>query len=168
MDDTLESLFRREYPRLVRALTLATGSEELAAEAVQDAFVQAYRHWKRISAYDDPARWLRRVALNRVTDSHRWSRRRDAGLARLASERQARDADRASAAGDEADGWLIDLHRAVAQLPSRQRMVVSLHYLADLQVDEVAEMMQISAGTVKSQLSDARRNLSRTLEVHDV
>lgn len=53
---------------------------------------------------------------------------------------------------------------AVAQLPKRQRQVVTLFYLADLPVAEVAILLSIAEGTVKSQLSDARAALRRILE----
>ena len=168
MPETIESLFRSEYARLVRALTLASSSLPLATEAVQDAFVQANRHWARIRDYEEPARWLRRVAVNRIADSRRRVRRRDAGIVRIGSDRRARGADVVPAPDAIADGALVDLRAAVAELPERQRLVVSLHYLADLGVDEVADLLQISPGTVKSQLHDARRSLFRTLEVRDV
>ena len=83
MDDTIDALFRAEYAKLVRALTFACGSEDLAAEAVQDAFVQEDKHWSRICRYDDPARWLRRVAVNRITDARRRARRSDRKVDRL-------------------------------------------------------------------------------------
>ena len=53
--DTVEALFRTHYARLVRALTLVSGSREAAADAVQEAFVKAHLHWGRIRRYDDPA-----------------------------------------------------------------------------------------------------------------
>jgi RNA polymerase sigma-70 factor (ECF subfamily) len=164
---TVEDLFRQEYARLVRALSVACGSEDAAIDAVQDAFVQANRHWRKVRDYDDPARWLRRVALNRLADGHRNRRRRDAGVERIGSDRLARGADTVAAPDDHADGSLVDLRAAIAALPERQRLAVSLHYLADLGIDEVAELLGVSAGTVKSQLHDARKNLLATLEVRD-
>jgi DNA-directed RNA polymerase specialized sigma24 family protein len=78
----LADLFRGEYPRLVRALGAAAG-RDAAADAVQDAFVQAARHWRRIGDYDDPAAWIRRVAVNRVADQRRAARREAAALPRI-------------------------------------------------------------------------------------
>jgi len=71
VDDPLEMLFRTHYARLVRALTLVSGSRELAADAVQEAFVKAHLHWWRIKRYDDPLGWVRAVAINRLHDVHR-------------------------------------------------------------------------------------------------
>ena len=50
---------------------------------------------------------------------------------------------------------LIDLHDAIREPPERQREVVTLHYLADLSVHVIAAQLDISEGTVKSQLHDA-------------
>ena len=58
----MESMFRAHYGRLVRALTVAGGDPEIAADAVQEAFVKAHLHWRRIRHYDDPVGWIRRVA----------------------------------------------------------------------------------------------------------
>jgi len=152
---TLEDLFRRSYAPLVRALTVACGDPDDAADAVQDAFVQAGRHWHRISRYDDPAMWVRRVAVNRLANQRRGARRRAAFLART------RDGAAEPVSSD------IDLMRAVAALPPGQRLAVGLHYLADLSVDDVAAAMEVSPGTVKSQLHDARHALALSKEVLD-
>jgi RNA polymerase sigma-70 factor, ECF subfamily len=152
----LSEIFRAEYVRLVQALAVAHGDTEVAAEAVQDAFVQATRHWHRVAGYDDPAGWIRTVAVRRLLDRRRGLRRREAAFARL---------DPSPAHTDAVPD--VDLARAIAALPAGQRMVVCLHHLADLPVDAVAGAMGIAAGTVKSQLSDARRALARSLEVAD-
>jgi RNA polymerase sigma-70 factor (ECF subfamily) len=57
----------------------------------------------------------------------------------------------------------IDLEKAIAALPSRQRLAVSLHYFAGLSVVEVAQVMRCAEGTVKSTLSDARSKLKDIL-----
>jgi len=150
---SLEDLFRVEYPRLVRALSVAAGSPEVAADAVQDAFVQASRHWGRICSYDDPAPWVRRVAVNWLADQRRLLRRRTAALARLGEPRA------------EEKPTDLDLAAAVRALPPRQRTAICLYYLADLPVSEVAQLMGVTAGTVKSHLADARGRLSHLLEV---
>lgn len=54
---------------------------------------------------------------------------------------------------------LLDLKAAIGALPSRQRLILTLFHLADMSVAEVAQALGISAGTVKSTLSDARARL---------
>jgi RNA polymerase sigma-70 factor (ECF subfamily) len=155
-----ERLFRDEYPRLVRSLTLVCGDGEVAADVVQDAFVQAHRHWRRVAAYDDPATWVRRVAINRAINHRRGVRR----LRRFVD--RAAPPDRSHRSGgteppDLAAG--LDLWRAVAALPHQQRHVVALHYLADLPLAEIAAALGIQPGTVKAHLHHARIALADRL-----
>lgn len=79
---TVEELFVREYARLVRALGTAF-EPEAAADAVQEAFIEADRRLRRISTYDDPAAWVRRVALNRLLTARRTHLRRAEILATI-------------------------------------------------------------------------------------
>jgi RNA polymerase sigma-70 factor (ECF subfamily) len=160
VDEQVEALFRAHYAPLVRGLTLAAGSPEAAADAVQDAFVQLHRHWRKVSGYDEPVAWLRRVAVNRVQDQRRGVRRRDAAVGRLQVLSGSGDA----AAAPDLDA-VTDLRDAVASLPRGQRLVIGLHHLTGLPVAEVADALEISEGTVKSQLHDARSNLRAALEV---
>jgi RNA polymerase sigma-70 factor, ECF subfamily len=152
----LEQIFRDEYRRLVRALAVAAGDTEVAADAVQDAFLQAARHWGRVGAYDDPVGWIRTVAVRRLADRARGRRRAAAALPRIA-------------VGGRVDDIVpdVDLARAVAALPDGQRLAICLYHLADLAVDDVARALGVSSGTVKSQLSDARRALALSAEVCD-
>ena len=153
---SVTDLFEAEYERLVRSLGVAFGAES-AADAVQEAFVQADRGWSRVATFDDPAGWVRRVALNRLLNGRRNQRRRREILATV---RPVVDLDLT----DD----LLDLRRAVADLPDRMRAAVCLHYLADLRVDEVAASLDVSPGTVKSNLHDARTRLRELLgEVSD-
>ncbi len=156
MTDVTE-LFERDYERLVRSLGVAFDAAS-AADAVQEAFIQADRGWTHVGTLDDPAGWVRRVAVNRLLNGRRdRARRRDI----LAIVRPVADADLTPE--------LIDLRRAVAALPSRMRAAVCLHYLADLSIDDVAATLGVSPGTVKSNLHDARIRLRQQLgEVSDV
>jgi RNA polymerase sigma-70 factor (ECF subfamily) len=150
-------LFDAEYERLVRSLGVAFTPVD-AADAVQEAFIEADRSWDEVGDYDDPAGWVRRVAVNRLLNGKRNRRRRDEILATIKP-----------IADDDLTAELLDLRRAVAGLPDRMRAVVCLHYLADLTVDQVATTLEVSPGTVKSNLHDARLRLREQLgEVSDV
>ena len=139
----------------MRSLGVAFGADD-AADAVQDAFIAADRSWWRVGRYDDPAGWVRRVALNRLLNGRRDRRRRVEILAGVL------------AVDDSVlDESLLDLRREVQQLPPRMQAAVCLHYLADLSTAEVATALGISVGTVKSSLHDARRRLRVSLEVTD-
>ena len=145
----LEPLFRAHYARLVRAVALVCGDGEVAADAVQEAFVRAHVRWRRLRHYDDPVGWIRRVALNLVHDEHRRARRKRRAIDRLAAEPAAVDA------GPETG----TLARLLETLPRQQRTAVALYYVEELSVAEVAVAMGLAEGSVKSHLHDARRRL---------
>jgi RNA polymerase sigma-70 factor (ECF subfamily) len=145
-------LFDREFARLVRALGVAFDPES-AADAVQEAFIEADRRWRRVSTFEDPAGWVRRVAVNRLLNGQRNHRRRTEILATVVP-----------VAPDDLTDDLLDLRRAVDALPERMRLAVCLHHLAGLTVDEVAALLEVAPGTVKSNLHDARLKLRAQLE----
>jgi len=152
VDATVDDLFDQEYVRLVRALGVAFGAEA-AADAVQEAFIEADLRWRRVGRLDDPAAWVRRVALNRLLNGRRNRLRRSEILATV----------RPVAAEDLTDS-LLDLRRAVDSLPDRMRSAICLHYLAGLTVDDIAAALAVAPGTVKSNLHDGRQRLRTLLE----
>jgi RNA polymerase sigma-70 factor, ECF subfamily len=141
----IEQLFREEYGRIVVVLTAQLRDRGAAEECAQDAFLEAVRHWNKLRTYDDPKAWVWLVALRRA--------------AKVSKRRGRTQIVAAPMAPTPELDVLIDLHDAIRELPTRQREVVTLHYLADLSVPIVAAQLGISEGTVKSQLHDARRAL---------
>ena len=159
---TVDSLFRAHYGRLVRALTLASGDAEVAADAVQEAFVKAHLHWRRIQHYDDPVGWIRRVAINRLHDDHRRQTRKGKAMQRLAVEPPTEFV--------EQHGFDSDLPTILAQLPKQQRIAMALFYVDELSIAEVAVALNVSEGAVKSYLHQGRARLRSVVasgeEVH--
>jgi RNA polymerase sigma-70 factor, ECF subfamily len=150
-----EDVFAHDYDRLVRALTIVAGDKETAADAVQDAFVCLVRRWDHLSTYDDPAGWVRRVALNQIRDHQRSVWRQAKLLLRIEQQYPAREG--ASAMAEEVWGQL-------RTLPLKQRTALALYYVGDLTEREVADVMHVSEGTVKQHLHRARQTLRETLE----
>jgi RNA polymerase sigma factor (sigma-70 family) len=91
-------------------------------------------------------------------------------LRRVRAERRARDRLTPLGSADEAkrSESLIDLRRALAALPRRQREVTVLRYYLDLDVADVATALGVSEGTAKTQLHRARRSLAAALGEPDV
>jgi RNA polymerase sigma-70 factor, ECF subfamily len=154
----LDDVVRVVHQPLIRALSLAAGSNEVAADCVQDAYLRAYLHWSRVGSDDDPAMWIRRVAWNRLRDHLRHRRR----AARADELLVVAERHRRVNAGPD-----VDLADAVARLPLRQRSVVAMFYVGGYTIAEIAHVLRVSEGTVKSQLHDARRNLHTHLAVED-
>jgi len=150
-----DTFFRTEYPRLLRVLSAADLS---ADDALQEAFTKAALSWSRISAYDDPAGWVRHVAVRRMLDERRSSRRKRAAIERL---------DVISVPDIDDRDASLDLAAAIGGLPTRQRVALSLFYLGGLTSTETGEAMGISAGAVRFHLHEARVRLRERLEVRD-
>jgi len=153
----LEELFRAHYSRLVRALALVSGSQETAADAVQEAFVRAHLHWRRIQRYDDPVGWIRRVAINKLRDDHRRSGRKARALHQIQTRERAPSVEWSN--GRDVTGLL-------AELPRQQRLAMALFYVDNLTVAEVASTLKLSEGAVKFHLNKGRNKL-RELTDHD-
>ena len=131
-----------------------SGSRSAAEELAQDAFLAAHRRWDRISAYEDPAAWVRRVCANRAVSALRRRLSEGRALTRLGSRR---------VLPDELPAPSAAFWRAVRELPARQAQVVALHYLEDRSVADVAHVLGCAEGTVKAHLHRARRTLATTL-----
>lgn len=157
-DEGFEDLYRREVRPLVALAASMTGSREAAAELVHEALLRAHRDWTVVAAMDRPGAWLRRVVVNLSTD---WLRR--SGRERRALARVPRPSVVAGPEASDGQFW-----RAVRALPERQRAAVALHYLDDLSVDDIADVLDVSPGTVKASLFKARRSLARTLSAEEV
>jgi RNA polymerase sigma-70 factor (ECF subfamily) len=150
-----EDVFAHEYQRLVEVLTIAAGSREVAADAVQEAFARLVRGWKRLATYEDPAGWVRRVALNLIRDHHR-SLWRQARL-RLKIEEQHRVPQGTPTTDDR-------LRARVEALPFKQRTALGLYYMEHMTTREVADVMKVSEGSVKQHLFRARQALRVALK----
>jgi len=156
----LADLFAQHAARLAVALTAAGYAD--AADAVQEAFVQAVVHWRKVAHYDDPLAWIRRVAINRARNRRRGRTRQSALAERIAQQTVAQIGATEPDAVCAVDEEMVD---AIAALPERQRLALVLVYFADLSVAETADAMEISAGAVRYHLHAARTALGRTLEV---
>lgn len=152
-EEELTSLVESDYRRLVGVVAVVCGSTTLAEDAVQEALVRAWERIGRGATFDHLAGWVVVVAINQVRQTGRRSRAEHRAVARLAAR------DPATNAHDE----VLDLQRAVATLPWRQREVVVLHYLLGLGVRATARVLGISEGTVKTGLFRARASLAARL-----
>lgn len=154
MDEADVRLFLRDgYARLVGAVALVTGDLSTAEDAVQEAVVRAWERTDRGEQIVALDRWVAAVAMNLSRS----------GLRHLRIERLARPRLVAVATVDASSEDALDVRRALASLPRRQRETAVLRYYLDLSTEEIARAMGTSEGTVKSQLSKARAHLAEAL-----
>ena len=155
MADGLGELYHACYRRLVAQLFAFTTDLTEAQDAVQEAFARALARSKGLSDVDNPEAWLRTVAVNVVR--RRWRRRK------LLDAILLRDRPVARIVEPPPEPDRTDLRAALTRIPAAFREVIVLHYLADLPVDEIAEVLGIPVGTVKSRLSRGRTALADLL-----
>ena len=156
-EQAVAELYHACYRRLVTQLYAFTGELTEAQDVVQEAFTRALARPQGLADVDNPEAWLRTVAVNVVR--RRWRRRQLLDTIMLRNRPVIRLVQ--PAPGPER----ADLRDAMAELPAAYREVIVLHYFADLPVDEVAGLLGIPTGTVKSRLSRGRAALAERL--HD-
>ena len=122
----------------------------------RSAFLAAHADWDRLSRYERPGAWVRRVVANKSVSAFRRRRAEARALTRWWLLDRAEVPDLAR---NDLDFW-----RAVRTLPGRQAQVIVLYYLEDLSVGEVADILDIATGTVKRHLHRGRETLARTLD----
>ncbi|MDY7090417.1 MAG: SigE family RNA polymerase sigma factor [Actinomycetota bacterium] len=150
-----DAVYAAQYANLTVQLYAYFGDRQEAQDVVQEAFCRALRRWSKVSRYDDPVAWVRRVAWNLAVS--RWRRSRTA----LSFVRRQR-LQEPQVEGPSTDR--VDLVAALATLPAAQRRAVVLHYLGDMSVSEIAERENVADGTVKSWLHRGRAALAGQLE----
>jgi len=146
-------LFAREYRSIVRSVDVVLHDHARAEEITQDAFVRLLEGWSRVSKYDRPGAWVRRVAI-RLATKHAVRERRRRTVERVGGA-TATTADASETSDRHEEIW-----EAIRILPPRQRAVVALYYLDDMPVCEVADIVGCSESTVSVHLHRARRRLA--------
>ena len=151
-EKALEQLYRERFARFRDGLATVTGSYDTAHDIVQDAFAHALVKRKGFRGEGSLEGWVWRIAFRLALKERRRGAR---GL-------------------DAAEPTVVDPQRdpelaaALQQLPARKRLIVFLHYFADLSYGEIAEICAISEGTVGAALNQARAALREALEREEV
>jgi len=143
-DEAFAAFMQSAQPGLLRAAFFLTGSQDAAHDLTQDALVLTYLAWPKIRA-DGAYAYARRILVNQRVD--RWRRTSREVLTDHSIDPPARADDTA----DHRD----QLVRLLLALPEQQRKVVVLRHLVDLSVEQTADELGLSSGTVKSHHSRA-------------
>jgi RNA polymerase sigma-70 factor (ECF subfamily) len=164
--EALEPLMERHYQRLYRIALAYLRRPDDALDVVQETFVKAYTHAARWDGAAEVAPWLTRIAVNQAIDIYRRGRRR------LGKEEALDDAaPQALAVGDPSPerrvlgqeiGERVD--SALRILPERQRAIFVLRHYEELSLQEIAQALDMSLGTVKSSLHRALARLRERLQ----
>ncbi|HZT41647.1 MAG TPA: RNA polymerase sigma factor [Chthonomonadaceae bacterium] len=149
-----EQFVAENYPRIFRLLRYLTGERDTAEDLTQQTFTRAWQALPGFKGESSAGTWLHRIAYHEYTHWLR-AQRPHVGL-----EAAAEIADPRTPQSLET----ILLPAALAQLPLEQREAFLLYYVQELSIVEVAEVLEIPAGTVKSRLFAARQRLRVLLQ----
>lgn len=155
-----DAFYRDEYEVTLAVVLALRGLGADAEDVVQEAFVRVHRSWDEVVAMENPAYWVRRVAVNLATSRWRRLGAEARALARTVRPRSFDD-DRGIAEVDAADRFW----RMVRRLSPQQQRMVALRYAADLSNEEVAATLGTALGTVKVTLHRARKRLQELLDL---
>lgn len=144
-EQDLERFCRAVYPDLVGVLQLRGHPAHRCEELAQDALVKVVEHWSRVVHMENPRGWAVRCALNAGTSS--WRR---LAVERRANQRFAAAATPPASATDQRSADRLAVREALQALPPRQRDTLIVRHFLGMSVEEAAEVLHCSPGTVKS------------------
>lgn len=164
--EALGVLYDRHRRLVFRTALGITGDPDMAADLLQEVFLRLYRFSHRIDPFRPLEPWLYRMTANLsytwLKRQHRWLQ-----LFRELADRwtgNQKGVPHQIAEWDESWHWV---RQAIQSLPLQQRLVVVLYYINDLSIQEIAEILEVPAGTVKSRLHYARKVLRKQLGAHE-
>ncbi len=161
-DEDAMAAFYREHGRVVFAqVLLVTGKRALAEEIVQDAMLAVWRGASSFRGESSARSWVIAIARRQTRDRLRGQRLRVVDEAFLAGQPVPGPGPEAMAL-DRAE--LVEVRNAIRELSPAHREVLGLAFGTGLSLPEVASVLEIPVGTVKSRLTSARAALNRILE----
>jgi RNA polymerase sigma-70 factor (ECF subfamily) len=157
-DQAFGTLMTRHERRVYNLAYRMLGNSEDARDATQDAFLSCFRHLSAFRGDSAFSTWLHRIAVNACYDALR--RRRDTTSLDDRPIEPAPFPDHADQAGSA-----IDIQRALSSIPPDFRVVVVMHEIQDMPLEEIASILDVPVGTVKSRLHRGRVSLGRALSI---
>ena len=157
--EPFDRFYAREFRSVVGLAYALSGSQSGAEDLAQEAFIAAHKKWDQVGAYDKPEAWVRRVVSNMSVSRFRRRANEIKAMTKLAGLR-----NETAGIGElpaEADHFWAQVRR----LPKRQAQTVALHYLEDLPIAEIADILDCSPNTVKVHLHKGRKTLATRLKV---
>ncbi|MEO7274723.1 MAG: RNA polymerase sigma factor [Vicinamibacterales bacterium] len=162
-DVAVGRLFEEHGARLYRLGVRFCGNADEARDLVQDVFLQAFRSWKQLDNRSSPSTWLYTIAARRCQRRHRRRAGEPASMTSLSSlapsphDEIVHIASDANPFDDVVREQMQDrVASAVAELPSRIRLPLVLAEIAEVPLKDVAQVLGLKLGTVKSRVHRAR------------
>jgi len=157
-DQAFHRFFEQHHAALSGLAYLLSGDPAVADDLAADALTEVWKHWDRVSAAGDPAAYARGIVANLTRN---WIRRQGRARRGLAVLGLSLGGERSATPDVPA---VLDVRTALKRLPYRRRVCVVLRYAFDLPEREVADILGISVGAVKSQTSRGAKQLAELLK----
>ena len=141
---------------LGRLAYLLVADPHAADDLVADVMLAAWKQWDQVRSADHPVAYLRQVMVNQAAARHKRVIRERLGLERM------RDLLPRTSPAPDSDA-VVDVQAVLQRIPPRRRACLVLRYAFDLSDREVAELLGVSVGAVKSQTSKAAAQFRREL-----
>lgn len=168
--EIFEELYRTHRDMVYRVcLRFKRGDPEWAADRTQEVFLRLAERWEQLPEMESQKAFLYRTAMNLCINQVRRERTLSELMARFfRGETYVHTAggsgfELPDQAADDAQ-WLALLDAAIEKLPPKQRAVVILYYLEEIDIPEIARILHLNKGSVSRRLQSARRALARMLD----
>ena len=148
-----DAFYRDTARRVVHLVYGFTGDLTVAQDATQEAYARAWQQWSRVRTADDPLAWVRTVA-RRIAISG-WRKR-------TTQERAYQRHGVHDTTGPPSEDR-VAVVAALRELPDPVREAVTMHYIGDLSIEQIAHDTNTPAGTIKARLHRGRALLAQTL-----
>ena len=162
--EALGVLYNRHRNLVYRTALAITGDVDTASDLLQDVFLRLYRFADRIDRSRPLEPWLYRITTNLAYTWVKRNKRWLHSLDDLAEWLVGTSKNTLLETVEHNDDW-DQVQNAVTKLPFPQRVVVVLYYLNDLPLQEIADILEVPVGTVKSRLYYGRLALKKSLGI---
>ena len=154
--ECFEQIVSEYQTQLRRLCCVLLKDVHLAEDAVQETFLKAYRSMGEFRKESSERTWLTRIAVNTCRDllRSRWLRYIDRSV-------KIEDLPEPETPADPEN---TGLYETILRLPVKQREVVLLYYYQNMTMQEISDILQISASNVSRRLESARKTLRKRLE----
>ena len=151
----LSLLVSRWHTKVIRQIEWRVHDHEVAQDLAQDCWITIFRKLNRLKSRQSFGPWVLKVAHNTAID---WIRRRQVEERRsqfiIESEKEA---------SESKELLFAQMEKAIEQLDAEHKVVLRLHYLQEMSLQEIAQILELPAGTIKSRLFRARENLKKII-----
>jgi RNA polymerase sigma-70 factor, ECF subfamily len=159
-----EDIFNQYSGLMLHVAYSIVRDRDMAEDAVQNALIQAWQHLPSLREAGALRSWLMRIVVNQCISFKRRLARSTLIQRQSISEQETVLASQIAdhAKGTKERDW--DLAQAIKQLPTKQQMVIALHYYQGMTVSEISQALQISENIIKKRIQAALSNLRQVIK----